>query len=335
MMVDLIKNKNGIIKILIIILTIFGSLLGIRYIYIGSLHFWYSINSRFNDSFDISYNVLLFIEGILLIIYLCVMHNKLHYKILHFIPIVTGIITIIVGSYYVRSGIISNDFKAVVEYSKLIMGGILLIIISCIIIFKMDNKILILIFDIILIINIIINIKYILYNYKYYDRYFYNINSHITAGNTVGYLLLVIISIIRIIKNKDCKYLIFISLLLYGINNIVIGLMRMYIRIKEPFGYYERNDVLRLGVLIFGGILLIIYSLIILNKLRNKIILYIPFIFGMLNIVYGSNILYDSFKYFFIWWKVIDSLLIFIWGLLLIIIIFITIKRYNNKILKQ
>jgi hypothetical protein len=74
----------------------------------------------------------MFVEGILLIIVLYIMQNKLSYKVLLFIPIVAGIISILVGITYVNDRI--YDIVSVALYSKSIIGGMLLIIASFIII---------------------------------------------------------------------------------------------------------------------------------------------------------------------------------------------------------
>jgi hypothetical protein len=85
---------------------------------------------------------------------------------------------------------------------------------------------------------------------------------------------------------------------IYGLTCVLIGIERMYSRIERPFGYHhERNDVLTLGVLIYAGILLIIFLFRMIDKLDDKIVLTIPIPFGILNIVYGSYRLIGDIRY--------------------------------------
>jgi hypothetical protein len=102
----------------------------------------------------------------------------------------------------------------------------------------------------------------------------------------------------------------------------------MYSRIERPFGYHhERNDVLTLGVLIYAGILLVIFLFRIIDKLDDKMVLSIPVPFGILNIVYGLDRLIGDIRYSY-FSSIFTELVVIAEGVILIIIAYKLIKKY-------
>jgi hypothetical protein len=94
----------------------------------------------YKDYSIISSYALIFMEGILIIISLLIMFKKLNFNTLLFVPIVAGIITIIIGSKYIYDKMIITDYIAIIQYSNLIITGMLLITASCILIKNFNYK---------------------------------------------------------------------------------------------------------------------------------------------------------------------------------------------------
>lgn len=330
-MIDSNEKQSNINKFLIILAVLFGSLNMI----IGIFGILFSF---FGNDFElISMFGLIFTVGIILLVSLCIIITDIfNYNTLLFVPILIGILTVIIGFYKIYGhGYISND--TLISYSRLIIGGMLLIS-TCILIFRNSNsKYMALIFIIFVLINIIIEVIALLdeyslsRNFSFINFIFWGFENNytevvLTVIGIPSKIVAVIVSWLIIEFKNIYKFTIFIPIL-YGLNNILTSAVGMYIRIESPLFYSENIDAMSWGILIFGGFLLIILLFRLINKLGNKVILCIPIPFGIFSIILALH--YILKKYF----DIIDILIIFnilISGVLLIIISYKTIKKIEN-----
>jgi len=278
------------------------------------------------------------------------MLKKMNHNVLLFIPIVTGIITIIIGARYINVVMIRGDFDMAVIYSNLIIGGILLIIASYMLIEKFNYKNMIIISIMFVIISVIIQSIYLndfIKTYYRNRRLFPDLiieammpgigfaDQILWSGLSIAaQILFIIAAFVITIKKQSYKYMIFIPVI-YGLICILIGIERMYSKIERPFGYHhERNDVLTLGVLIYAGILLVIFLFRMIDKLDDKIVLSIPVPFGILNIVYGVHRLIGDIRYSY-FSSIFNELVIIAEGVILVIISYRLIKKFRNVLTKE
>jgi hypothetical protein len=310
------------------ILSLIGIVFAIINFIIGLIGIYHLIIRIIYKDYKISdFTFLMFVEGIVLIISLYIMQNKLNYKTLLFIPIVTGIISIIVGITYVNDRI--YDIESVALYSKLIIGGMLLIIASFIIIKNINYKKMIFIPIIFLFINVIIE------SLNFYEQIKYNylFGARISCSQIIAQILGLIVFFIIIKKRENYEFMICISII-FGATSVLIGSAQMYIKIFRPaYSYSENNGVITLGTMIFGGILLIILLFKIINKVNYKIILFIPIPFGITNIIYGIYILFTDVISFgsFYWSLFFIAIISILEGLILFIIPCRSIVKFNNQ----
>jgi hypothetical protein len=261
-------TQKGNNEAIINTLGLLGFIFAVIYIFFGSIGAFAGITqenffeySHFGIMLFLYYSVML-IEGILLIVLGSIMLKKLNYNVFFSIPIAIGINTIIMGLMQVNNRIISGDNNTATLYSKLILAGILLIIASYVSIKRLNYKKMIFMSVIIVIINIIIEIINLLDNIKY------NFLSDIkVSGIYIGIQILFVIAFFLIIlKKRNYKIMIFIPII-FGIVSILAGVVIFYKK------YFDENsisshfyDVIGLGTLIIGGILLIYLSFRIINK---------------------------------------------------------------------
>jgi hypothetical protein len=313
------KSSSGNENIIIGLLGISFAIINIVFAVWGFFVYSY-------DSYKNSYHGLMFIEGILLLVSLSIMLKKIDYEALCFMPIVTGIITIAIGINYVEGFIFSEDYGATIMYSNLIMGGLLQIITSCIFVTKPNYKIIVFISIIFVSINVIIGFLCLSNQIKYNWLF----EAIISGIQIFVQILLVVAFFVKIIKKQNYKFMIFVPII-FGIISILIGTVRMYIKIQRPPYYTENNEVIVLGTIIFGGILLIILLLKIINKLNYKIILTIPIPFGIMNIIYGFYKIIYLFNYPFVWQEYVPVIITIMEGVLFIIISCRSIIKLDNQ----
>jgi hypothetical protein len=330
-------EQNSSSEAMNFILGLLGIVFAILNVLYGLWGIHYSISENYFYSATSFYGIII-LEGILLIVSVCVMIKKLNHNALLFIPILTGIITIIIGVLYVNRKLISNDISGAAIQSKLIIGGLLLIITSFIIIKNANYKSIVFISIIFVIISVLIDF----FNFSKEIKYYSSIGAKIISIQIAIQILLIIVFFTIVMKRQDYKYGILIPII-FGINNVFIASVRIsyYYRgdniviniIQDIAGniYGKDNDIITLIMIIFGGFQLIFLLFKILNKFGHKIILAIPIPFGILNIIYAFDKINNG--YFFHNINYIFILMIIFDGVLLIIIPFWLIKKFNGKIL--
>jgi hypothetical protein len=263
----------------------------------------------------------IFIEAILLLVTFFIMLNKINYKFLLFIPIVVGIITIIIGIRY-------DHFTEVAVNSKIIMGGLLLIIASCMLVITSNYKYFIFVSFIFVIINVIIELFNLIDNGIW--RYYYPHEATFSGILITVQIILSIIFFTMIKRKENYKFMIFVPII-FGIINIFIGgthiLKEILIRILNSYISFNTYNVITFGILVFCGILLIILSLEIIGKLNYNIILSIPIPFGIMNIIYALDKILNYWLFFD---DYIFVAVVILEGFLFIIISCISISRMNH-----